>query len=201
MIKTIFFDIGNVLVFFSLQKMISQLSTCLKVQPTWIEREFLQSNLREQYEKGHIQTEELYEIFKSKSKKDVSLLEFKDAFSNIFTPNQSLTPLIESLKAKNIELILLSNTSACHFEFLLHNYSFLQLFDKKVLSYEHGVWKPDPQIFQYALTIASHCPNECFYTDDIPEFVHSARKVGLPAEIYSTTENLKNHLKSGGIYL
>lgn len=196
MIKTVFFDIGNVLVFFSFPKMIEQLSSCVGIEPKEIQKGFFETDLREKYEKGKIQTEELYQIFQTKSPKSFSLQQFKAAFSDIFTPNKELLPLIQTLKKQGVELILLSNISSCHFDFVFQNYPIFQLFDQKVLSYEQGIWKPDPRIFQYALSIAKNRPEECFYTDDIPEFVLSARSVGLPAEVFTTAGNLKRLLIS-----
>lgn len=72
-------------------------------------------------------------------------------------------------------------------------------FDHKVLSFEVGHWKPDPRIFQKALSFSNCAPEECFYTDDVPEFIASAKEVGLNGEIFIDVPTLKKELVKRGI--
>lgn len=198
MIKTVYFDIGNVLIFFSLPKMVEQLSSCTGLHPTAIQKGFFETDMRERYEKGLINTEQLYHFFQEKGEKRFSLSEFRAAFADIFTLNTELLPIVKALKKEKIELILLSNTSPCHFEYIRQSYPVIQLFDQQILSYELGTWKPDLRIFQEALKVTNASPEECFYTDDIPEFVAQARSVGLPAEVFTTAAACKEHLIARG---
>jgi HAD superfamily hydrolase (TIGR01509 family) len=194
MIKTVYFDLGNVLIFFSFPKMLSQMSECTGMTVDEIQKLLFQTSVREQYEKGEIHTEDLYRLFLKSAPRPFTLHEFLAAFSNIFTPNTELWPLVEALKEKGIRLLLLSNTSECHFNYVYSHYPILRLFDHHILSYEVGSWKPDLQIFQKALQHAECTPEECFYTDDVPEFIHSARKAGLPGEVFTDVATLKAHL-------
>lgn len=198
MIKTVYFDLGNVLLYFSLPKMFAQLSQICGLPAPQIQKLLFQTPLREQYEKGQIDTQALYRIFLSHAPREFSLNEFVDALSDIFTPNTALWPLVETLKSNGVRLILLSNTCECHFNRAYSHYPILQLFDHKVLSYEVSAWKPDPLIFQKALSFSQCKPEECFYTDDIPEFIHAARKNGLDGEIFTGVEPLKNALIARG---
>lgn len=197
-LKTVYFDLGNVLIFFSLQKLISNLSRCTGISPKEIEDFFFKTDLRERYEKGLIRTEQVYQKFLSRAPKSFTLAEFTLAFSDIFTPNHEIWPLVEQLKKAGLRLVLLSNTSECHFNYAEAHYPVLRLFDHKVLSYEVGVWKPDLGIFQHALMHAQCPPEECFYIDDISEFIESARKAGLPGEIFTDVPKLKRHLAERG---
>ena len=70
-----------------------------------------------------------------------------------------------------------------------------------MLSFEVGALKPDKQIFIKALSKASCDPKECFYTDDIPEFVKTAKECGLDSEIFTTTQALQQALLHRGISL
>ena len=50
---TIFFDLGNVLLFFSLDKMVNQLADCMKIAPHILRNDqFLQMQMIPNYEKG-----------------------------------------------------------------------------------------------------------------------------------------------------
>lgn len=197
-LKTVYFDLGNVLIFFSLPKLFSNLSQCTGLNPEKIENFLYRTDLREQYEKGLIRTEELYQKFSNVATKSFSLLAFTAAFSDIFTPNYEIWPLVKQLKDQGMRLVLLSNTSECHFKHADTHYPVLQLFDHKVLSYEIGAWKPDQKIFHHALKFAKCAPEECFYIDDIPEFIENARIAGLPGEIFTDVPKLKQQLIQRG---
>ncbi len=198
MIKTVFFDLGNVLVFFSRPKMMAQLSACTGLSPEKIHDLFFNRRWLELYETGRISTEEIYRKFSALSPRSFTLPELLDAASSIFTPNTELYPLVESLKKNQIRLILLSNTSECHFNRAYSDYPVLRLFDHKILSYEVGACKPDPRIFQKALASALCAPSECFYTDDIPEFILGAQKAGLDGELFTNVPSLRAQLLSRG---
>lgn len=197
-IKTVYFDLGNVLVFFSLPQMFAQLGHCTGLPPIQIKQLLFETELQELYEKGLIDTTYLYRALLKQSPRPFSLHEFMVSFATIFTPNTDLWPVIESLKKNNIRLILLSNTSECHFNYAYSHYPILHSFDHKILSFEVGTWKPDPLIFKKALHHAQCRPEECFYTDDIPAFIASARKTGLPGEIFTGVPNLKKQLQMRG---
>lgn len=201
MIKTIYFDLGNVLIFFSPDKMFAQLSKCIGISAAEIKEKLYETSLREEFETGKIGTEDLYRYFSKQGKREFSLSEFTTAFADIFTPNKELWPLVAQLKKQGIRLVLLSNTSECHYRFIDTHYPILKQFDHCVLSYEVGTWKPDPHIFKKALEHAKCAPHECFYTDDIPEFITSARNVGLPGEVFTDVPSLKKKLVSRGCSL
>lgn len=198
MLKTLFFDLGNVLVFFSLPKMFAQLAECTGLSIEQIKKVLLDTDVRELYERGFIDTPQLYKIIQSHAPNPFSFEAFTTAFSHIFTPNTELWPLVEKLKKQNVRLVLLSNTSECHFKHIEAHYPVLQYFDHKILSYEVGVWKPDIRIFQKALAAANCSPHECFYIDDIPEFIQAARSVGLAGFVYTTVDSLQEQLFEKG---
>ena len=199
MIKTVYFDLGNVLIFVNFPKLLYGLENLSGLSSEKIQSFLNGSNLRERYEKGLLTTQDFCFSLQKRAKKGFSLDEFKIAFSDIFTPNIEVWSTVEDLKKRGVRLVLLSNTSQCHFEYAKKHYPVLNLFDYHILSYEVGAWKPDPHIFKKALQIANCEPEECFYTDDIPEFIESARNIGLPGEVFRDASSLKEQLQSRGL--
>ena len=196
-----YFDLGNVLVFFSHEKMYNQLSQLSGLSSDAIRAMLSHKEMQGRYETGKISTEELYQHFTKASKKSFLLSEFTHAASDIFTPNEELFPVVKDLKRQNIRLILLSNTSECHFNQVWKLYPILKEFDDWVLSYKTGACKPHPLIFQKALSLAN-CPHErCFFVDDIREFVEAAKKEGLDSEVFLSVHLLKKQLKERGVSL
>jgi putative hydrolase of the HAD superfamily len=196
--QTAIFDLGNVIVFFSFPKMIAQISACTGLTPAQIHHFFIDKNLRADYEAGQVTSQQLYDAFRTLSPRSFSKEKLFLAASDIFTPNTSLFPLLETLKKQGTRLLLLSNTSEAHFDFIFPRTPILDLFDDYILSYKVKASKPDPKIFQTALKKARCPPAECFYTDDIPEYIAAAKTHGIDAELFTDVPQLKKHLASRG---
>jgi putative hydrolase of the HAD superfamily len=194
-IKTVIFDLGNVLVFFSFEKIIAQVSSLTGLSPQAIHELLVRRELHGAYESGKISSENIYQIFLKESPKPFTPQEFFFAASNIFQPNDSIFPLLKTLKKKDLRLVLLSNTSPAHYDFLTPRLPILNLFDAKVLSFEVGALKPHPRIYSAALEAAQCSPQECFYTDDIPEYILAARTYGIDAEVFTDVKTLQEQFR------
>lgn len=190
--RTVFFDLGNVLLFFDTLKMYRQIADLCSLELAEVTA--LIQHQVDPYEKGLINTKHVHEDFSRLTKKEVDYNELCHAICNIFKPNVAVISIAEALKSKDIRLFILSNTCEAHFDFAFKTFDFLKLFDGYVLSYRVGARKPEKKIFEEALQIAQ-CPREsCFYVDDIPEFVHAAKSLSIDAENYTTPERLLAHL-------
>ncbi len=201
MIRTVYFDLGNVLIFFSRPKMIAQIAHCTGMSPEQLMELFLQRSWSQAYESGQINSLQLYNLLRQQASKPFSLHEFLAAASNIFTPNEAIWPLVHELKAQGTRLVLLSNTCECHYNYIYSHYPILRLFDYKVLSFEVGFCKPDRRIFRKALQFAECPPEECFYIDDIPEYIASAKQEGLQGAVFQDVGGLRQTLKGiAGIF-
>ncbi len=193
--NTIFFDLGNVLIFFSLKKMFDQLASCIGLSVSDIQEYLMREKIAEKYEVGRMTSQELYQTLLKKSPKNFSFEQFMHAMADIFTPNTDLWPIVEQLHAEKNRLVLLSNTNECHFRFAYSAFPILKLFDRFILSYEVGASKPSTQIFQRALQEAE---GKTFYTDDIPAFIEAGRAAGLDAETFCDAATLKRQLSERG---
>lgn len=198
MLKTVFFDLGNVLVFFNNEKMFAQIADCCGLTTKRVKEILIQEKLHADYETGRIDSTGVHRIFQECSPKSFTLEELLKAASDIFVPNTAVWPIVEQLKQANLRLILLSNISECHFNYVYSKYPVLRQFDDQILSFRVGVLKPDSRIFLEALSRAQCDPKECFYTDDIPEFINGAKQVGLDAELFTGAPSLRNALATRG---
>lgn len=190
--RTIFFDLGNVLLFFDTLKMYRQIAQCCALELEEVASIF--QHRMDPYEKGLIDTKKIYEDFCRLSKQPIEYPRFVTALADIFKQNDSVIDIVQELKTKGHPLFVLSNTCESHFEFALSQYPFLQLFDGYVLSYKVGARKPQKKIFEKALQLAKCEKDQCFYIDDIPEFVNAAKALHIDAERYTTTDQLKSQL-------
>lgn len=194
---TVFFDLGNVLLFFDTLKMYRQIASVCGLQLEEVTA--LALHQVDPYEKGEIDTQKVHEDFSRLCKKELNREEMQRAMCDIFEPNEAVIAIAREVKSKGVKIYILSNTCQAHFDFVHQRYHFLKLFDGFVLSYQVGARKPDKKIFESALSIAGCKPEECFYIDDVPEFVKAAKAMRIDAENYTTPERLKEALKQRAV--
>ncbi len=196
--RTIFFDLGNVLIFFDHQKMCRQVALYSGLSISQIES--IMHEYGDSYERGDMNSRQLFERICQMAQKELDFEKLMHAVSDIFEPNEPVIALAEALKNRGHHLFLLSNTCEAHFAFASSKFPFIeQLFDGFVLSYQVGARKPEKKIYEKALEIAGCRNEECFYTDDIPSYIESARSIQIDAELFTNLRDLTQHLNARGM--
>ncbi len=190
---------GNVLVFFCHQRMCQNVAAVCGVAESQIEQLLLHSGLNAELERGEITEEQFHASLEKAIEKNIDFAALKHAAANIFTLNESIVPLLDELKSIGLRLVLLSNTSITHLQFIQQNYDVLSRFDALTTSFEAGALKPDAPIYKDALSKANCPPQDCFYTDDIEDYVLGARGFGINAEVYTETSLTRSALQQLGV--
>ena len=201
MIRTCVFDLGNVLLHFSQDQLYSQVGAVCGRSAGEIHGALFESGLQESLERGLISEQHFHQEFQRLLNREVNFDEFRLAASDIFYLNAPIVPVLDALKAGRVRLVLLSNTSSTHFEFIHGKFDVLQRFDDCVVSFRVGAMKPEAAIFEATLQAARCEPAECFYTDDIAEYVVRGRSFGMQAEVFTDVATLKGHLTQRGVCL
>jgi putative hydrolase of the HAD superfamily len=122
----------------------------------------------------------------------------REIWSDIFHPVEGMEELIRSLKS-HYTLVLLSNTNEWHFEHCRERYPVVNLFDHHLLSYRVGCQKPNPLIYDEALSVANALPEETLYFDDIPAYVETARQLGWKGICFQDRDQVTREMKAEGI--
>lgn len=110
-------------------------------------------------------------------------------------PNTELLSYVRQLKDR-YKVGLLSNTGD-HIVQSLFDADTLHIFDAVVLSYNEGMIKPDPRIFELAAERLGLLPEECIMIDDLETNCEGARIAGMQAVRHvsnKTTERTVNEL-------
>lgn len=201
MINTFIFDIGNVVLYFNHEKMIQQLSLKLQVSFSKVKTRLFDEEILKLFELGQFSEEHLFEELLQLSSVKPPKSELLASWNEIFQENQSLTPILNSLKRQRKKLLLLSNISESHFNYISNKYPHLKIFDAAILSYKVHHAKPASEIFQKVLAIADCAPQECFYTDDIIGHVEAARLLNIDAELFESAEQLTQQLASRMVFV
>jgi FMN phosphatase YigB (HAD superfamily) len=198
-IKTLLIDLGNVLLYFSHARMCLQMAAICQVSVPELERILFGEHLQRRFERGELSEEGFRDALQSALGRPVDLDALRRAGSDIFTLNAPMVPLLDGWKRDGYRLVLLSNTCVTHYEWIREHFDVLDRFDHCVLSYEVGAVKPEDCIFEAALASNDCEPGECFYTDDVPEYVERGRSFGLHAEVFQDVPTLREQLERLGV--
>ena len=189
------FDLGNVIAYFDETGIFKAWSDASGKSIPEIIKYYSNSSARKSFERGAISPDEFYSKTQEELNMKISFNKFKKTWNEIFTLNKNVEKIIRSLKGR-YRLVLLSNTNEWQYEYLRKKYQILEVFDEYVLSYKAKCRKPNPLIFLKAIMKAKTLPWNCAYFDDIPEFIFSARLLGIRACQYKNVKKLKNDLNN-----
>lgn len=128
------------------------------------------------------------------------LKEFKAAIRESIGINTNMYALVDKLKAQHIRVGLLSNIQERKGRMIREN-GFYAPFSPCLLSFELGVEKPDPVIFQALLKAMPFHPADIMFIDDKQENVDAAKKLGLDAVLFTSQEQLEKDLLDRGVKL
>jgi HAD superfamily hydrolase (TIGR01549 family) len=124
------------------------------------------------------------------------------AANDIFWLYTPLVGLVGRLNAGGYRLGVLSNTNRGHWCYVAGRFAYLtSIFHVHAMSFEIGVMKPAPQIYEAAARLAGVEPNDIFFTDDRPENVLAANQAGWDAVLFTTPAVLRLELFDRGIVL
>jgi FMN phosphatase YigB (HAD superfamily) len=199
MIKTVIFDLGKVIVPFDFSRGYRAMSALSDHSPEEIRARIVSTDLVRRFESGHVEAEAFVEQLCGILEAPIGYDQFCEAWSSIFLP-ETLIPdkLLEAI-SQRYRLLLLSNTNALHFRMIRKNYPLLRHFDDYVLSYEVGAMKPEARIYEEAIARAQCAPQECFFTDDIAEYVAGARRAGIDAVQFHSAAQIERELLERGV--
>ena len=193
-IKAVMFDLGNVLIFFDHTRAVNQIARYTELKPQDLSRSFFESYYAGDFDKGLLTERRFFEIVKGDLHlKGLNQKDFFEIWNDIFWENLALTQILKDIK-KRYGLFIISNTNRPHFEYIWDKFPVLREADGLILSYQEKLVKPDSRIYQIALKKAGCLAQEAFYTDDRPEFITAAKKLGFQTVLFRDPGSIKSAL-------
>ena len=200
MARAVLFDLGNVLVQFSHTRMVRQVASCLGCSDEALKGLFFRDGLLWQYERGLIDTEALHRELCAWAGRQVPLDQLVRAASDIFWPNPPMESLALELLARDVPIVVVSNTCPIHVAWIEEHFPFFRKLARRVLSFEVGAAKPERTMFEAALRrLGDPSPSEVLYFDDTVEHVEAARKLGIQAHRYTDPEGARAIIRRAGL--
>lgn len=197
-IKSVIFDLGNVLVNFNAKKAANRFAKACKVPAEKVWDHFFTSKTEKAYTRGKITCRQFYKFSCEAFNAPVDFETFKHYWNDIFWENKGMDGLLGKLK-KKYPLYLISNTNKMHFDYLLSKFKLLRHFKKTFPSHEVGHRKPEPQIYKKVLRKIKLKPQDTVFVDDVEKFVVGARAVGMHAIQFKNRAQLEKELKKMGV--
>jgi putative hydrolase of the HAD superfamily len=154
----------------------------------WVELDRGTLNLNDAIERGALRT-------------GISRSKINDLMQQI---PHSLKPIIEtvhlvqSLKENGHNIFILSNMHMASIEYLEHNYSFLNIFDGRVISCRIQMVKPEPEIYMHLLNNFGLIANDTIFIDDTDENLDAATQFGIKPIKFENADKCKSDLQKNG---
>jgi len=199
--KFLYFDLGNVLLFFDHRLAARQLAALAGVDEREVFDYIFASDLNTRCDAGLVSGPEFAALFRERFPCEADDGTIFRAASRIFRVNVPMKAIIGRLRTAGYRLGILSNTCDMHFDwFGSGHYSPIpEAFDVIVLSYQVKQSKPDRAIYEHAARQAGVAPEDVFYVDDMPANVEGARAAGFDAVLFTSAAQYAADLRSRGV--
>ena len=113
-------------------------------------------------------------------------------------PIPGTADIMGELAALGVRLFALSNWSAETFPLVRHRFAELDLFEKIVISGEHGCAKPDERFYRIALDEIGLPAANLLFIDDNLRNIRAAERLGFQSLVFTSAEKLRGDLRAMG---
>lgn len=167
--EAVVFDLGKVLVDFDYSIAARRIAARSTLPPAHVQQFIDHSPLLVRYETGQISREEFFEAIRATTGFLGDIGEFSAFFADIFSPMDEMIQLHAGLRSRRVPTYIFSNTNDLAISHIRRNFPFFANFDGYVLSYEHGVMKPDARLYEVVEHVTGKRGTQILYLDDRPE--------------------------------
>jgi putative hydrolase of the HAD superfamily len=197
-IKLIVSDFGKVICSFDYRIFCERLARRTRWSTDEVFAGLFSGDLQIRFESGALSGREYHREVMALFGADVPYDEFFVMYGDIFTEIPGTGELLAGLR-RHYPLYLLSDTNEIHFGYVQRTVKVLALFDQFVVSYEVGVLKPDPRIYQEALRRSGVPPEACVFFDDRAVNVDAAHRLGMQGIVFESPAQCAADLRSLGV--
>ena len=200
MIKNILFDMGQVLIRFDQQYFIHRFGI-EGDDVSLLMRELFRSVEWVQMDRGSLREEDAFRSISQRLPERLHDVAWKliCMWDRPILEIDGMYDLVAELKDLGYGIYLLSNASVRQ-----HDYwpriPASRFFDGKLISADHHVIKPQPEIYRLCLEKFGLKPEECFFIDDAPANIEGALCCGIAGAVFhGDAKLLRSQLRAAGI--
>jgi HAD superfamily hydrolase (TIGR01509 family) len=197
--QTVVFDLGKVLVDFDYGIAARRISARGTMTLPQIAQYINRSPLFHQYESGVVTTPQFYAEIRRVTGFCGDLAEFSQCFADIFFPIEPMIQLHAALRRRGLKTYAFSNTNDLAVDHIRRSFPFYGNFDGYILSYQHGVMKPDPRIYEVVERESGRRGAEILYVDDRPENIAAGAARGWQVILQESPEKSRATIQQLGL--
>lgn len=197
--KTIIFDIGNVLADFMWEAHFHKLGYTGEMFDR-LAKATVRSEQWNEVDRGILSEEEQIQCMVDNDPEiEEDIRRCLTNIGGIVKKNDYAIPWIQELKAKGYQVLYLSNFSSKAETECADALGFIPYMDGGILSYQEKVIKPMPEIYQLLIDRYHLNPEECVFLDDTVKNLEGAAKFGIHTIRFENQEQAKEELRKLGI--
>lgn len=203
-IRFVYFDLGNVLASFDVQRACQNVAKRWAVDPRDVRRVVWDSGLQDRFEHGEVSVDQFASTVRQGLRLDAAdapTPELVDQLCDMFEPIVEMVDLVDEVRRTGTRLGILSNTCQAHWQWLVRaEYAALRgPFDHVILSYEHGLMKPHLSLYRIAAEKTGEDAASILFLDDRPDNVEAAVSSGWRAHQFTDVGSAREVLRGAGV--
>jgi HAD superfamily hydrolase (TIGR01509 family) len=196
--SVVVFDLGKVLLDFDYSIAAQKLARQSRFGMAPL-RDLLNGPLLYRFETGLMTRQQFYGEVCAACGFSGKLDDFCAAFADIFSEIKPMTALHAALRAARVPTYIFSNTNDIATGHVRARFPFFSQFDGYVLSYQQGVMKPSPKIYEVVEAQTGHKGPAIVYLDDRAENIEAGLIRGWQAILHETPEKTIPALRQLGL--
>ena len=194
---TLLCDVGGVLIENPWVKMSEEIGRKLGVDPGEVLR--LLMGLSRRLDSGELALRQFHHALVAALGADYPFPQLEERLDAALKKNRAVWDSVQELgRTEGWQVVALSNMSRAVWGSLQRKFGIGALFASVVLSFEHGVLKPDPAIYALALKQAKARADECIFVDDVEENVEAAASLGITPYLARRPRETADFIRSLG---
>lgn len=199
MIRTIIFDIGNVLADFSWEAHYRRFGyTGEKLER--LAKATVKSDAWNEYDRGELSDGEIIQKFiENDPELEEDIIRCLTDVEGMVVRNDYAIPWIQELQEKGYRTLYLSNFSERAKKECAKALDFLPYMDGGILSYQDKVIKPMPEIYQLLIERYKLVPEECVFLDDTQKNLTGAEAFGIHTILFRNQKQAREELEKLGV--
>ncbi len=199
MIKTVIFDIGNVLAGFAWEEYFRSFGYPEEIFQR-LAKATVGSRSWQEHDRGALSDEEIMDLFIGNDPGiEKELRETLDNIDGMLVRYDYAIPWIQELKGKGYQVLVLSNFAHKAYEDCKDVLDFLDYVDGGILSFRDKVVKPEPEIYRLLMERYGLKPEECVFLDDTEKNLPPAEAFGMHTVHFKNREQAVEELKKMGV--
>lgn len=198
-IKTVIFDIGNVLANFCWEKFFRSFDLSEEMFQR-LAKATVHDSIWDQFDKGVLSEDEMLALFIQKDTEIEPLI--RQVFQNIsgmIEVYDYTYDWIHELQQKGYQVLILSNFSEKCYRECGSKMDFVKEADGAVISYIEKMIKPDDEIYELLIKRYQLNPEECVFLDDKPVNIKAAERNGIHGIVFTDKADADKRLAELGV--